>query len=41
MVTGSSAVDSRHTARRSPGLYGTFRTPGVIAMMAVGESRNV
>jgi hypothetical protein len=41
MVTDRIGVDSRHTAKRSSGLYGTFRTPGVIAMTAVGESSSV
>ena len=39
MVTGSTGVDSRHTAISASGSYGTFRTDGVIAMIAVGDSR--
>ncbi|CAN5475253.1 hypothetical protein BH10PSE6_BH10PSE6_31200 [soil metagenome] len=41
MVTGSTGVDSRHTAISASGSYGTFRTDGVIAMIAVGDRRSV
>ena len=40
-VTTRIGVESRATATRSSGLYGTFRAAGVMAMIAVGDSSSV
>jgi len=41
MVTVRIGVESRDTATRSSGSYGTFRAAGVMARIAVGDSSSV